>query len=388
MPSQNILVASVLKPADDIRSYHKIGRSLQKLFPESHFYYIGQGHKKGQRSEGHIHFWEYRFSRLSLRRLLFQWHFLSILFQKRPRLLLITTQELLPAAVLAKVFLRIPFIYDIQENYYANIRYLPTFPRLLRRPLAAWVRALERFCIKFSNALFLAEACYEEELADLLKNKNFVLLENKALLLPLSQAALPPQSPALRLLLAGTLSEAYGLFRALDFVESLRQSCEAELLICGFCSQEEDYQSLLRRIKDKNYIKIIGGRHLVAPAQIQTALQNCDFLLLPYSINPVFARRIPSKLFEALALGCKVLMQSNPFWEAQVAAWQVQEQVFFTDFEALNDTQKAALEESLWDIAQKKQAKRVWESAGAPFCWGAAEEAKISLILTKTELIF
>ena len=388
MPSKNILIASVLKPADDIRSYHKIGRSLQKLFPESHFYYIGQGHQKGLRSEGNIHFWEHRFARLSFRRLLFQWQFLKFLFQKRPRLLLISTHELLPAAVLAKVFLKIPFIYDLQENYYANIRYLPTFPKLLRRPLAVMVRAMERFCTHFSAAVFLAEACYEEELASLLKNKHFALLENKALPLMPPQATLPTQSPALRLLLAGTLSEAYGLFRALDFVEKLRQSCEAELLICGFCSQEAEYVSLLEKIKEKNHIRIIGGRHLVAPAQIQAAMQKSDFLLLPYNINPVFARRIPSKLFEALALDCKVLIQNNPFWEAQVAVWQVQEQVFFVDFETF-DTAQAAFSEKYWRKTLQENSSQASDFvADRRFCWGEAEEAKISLILSKTDIIF
>jgi hypothetical protein len=48
-------------------------------------------------------------------------------------------------------------VYDLQENYYQNIRYTDTYPPVIRHLLASTVRSVERISAPLVDHFLLAE---------------------------------------------------------------------------------------------------------------------------------------------------------------------------------------------------------------------------------------
>ena len=139
MKPHKILIASVLKPADDVRMAWKIGRSIAKI-PGTEVHVAGFWPGKNN-IEGLTLHALFNFKRLSFSRALANARVLKLALRLRPSVFILSTHELLPAAFLIKQLCGARIIYDVRENYYRNIRYTDAFPVAVRKPLAAAVRA-------------------------------------------------------------------------------------------------------------------------------------------------------------------------------------------------------------------------------------------------------
>src|SRR5690606_33585447 len=160
---RKIVIASVLKPVDDTRMFEKFGQSLA----DSGLYevcIIGF-QSSSPPSYPHIHFFPlFNFNRLSFRRLFAPLLVLRLLLRLNPDVFITTTHELLSTALYMRLLTRCKVIYDIRENYYRNIRYLPSFPPIFRHPLALYVRAKEKLAVPLLNFVFLSDEGYRLEL--------------------------------------------------------------------------------------------------------------------------------------------------------------------------------------------------------------------------------
>ncbi|MEQ9230923.1 MAG: glycosyltransferase, partial [Cyclobacteriaceae bacterium] len=128
-----IVIASVLKPVDDVRNYEKIGCSLAK--EDSLEVHILGTIGKVSDSKISAHLWK-PFRRLSFGRLMIQFHYLKKLRVLKPDLLIVTTHELLLASVLLKAFFSTKIIYDVQEDYFKNLWHQHFYPPVLRHVMA------------------------------------------------------------------------------------------------------------------------------------------------------------------------------------------------------------------------------------------------------------
>jgi len=308
---RRIVIASVLKPVDDPRMFEKIGESLAGTYD---VHIIGYPTRSPFRPQNMSLYSLDYFSRLSISRALAPFRIFGRLIALRPALTIITTHELLFISVLYKLISGTKVIYDVQENYYRNVRYTKTFPNLIRHGLAAFVRLKERLLAPFITHFFLAEQRYVEELTFIGKSKT--VLENKLVRIdPRNTNPLPEKN--LKLIFTGTLAESTGTFMAVDLAEKLHTvDSTINLLIIGYCADAEVLNTLRQRIKNRSFVRLVGGDQPVPHAQILQAIKHADVGIISYPPNPSTEGSIPTKLYEYLGLQLPILLIDHAPWTA------------------------------------------------------------------------
>lgn len=375
MIKTRILLASVLKPVNDTRMFHKLGLSLSHL-PGTEVHICGFAAPQPA-APAHVFFHPlFSFRRLSWRRLLASWQYLRLLFQLKPALIIAGTFELLLPSLLYKLLHPCRVVYDIRENYYLNLRSQQVYPPLVRDLLAAGIRALEYLAAPALTAFFLAEKSYQQELP-FLGHKHLVL-ENK--FKPYGDAPCPGQATRpvtwppgpVRLLYSGTISDLYGVFEAIALCHRLhRLEPVFTLTIIGYCPQHQTLERVQAAIRDKPYIHLVGGDQLVPHQQIVTAIRESHLGLLPYHPHPSLSHCRPTKLFEYLAAALPVLVQHNPYWEPLIREHAAGLVIDFLDY------QPGAL-------LQQLQASTFYPHQDlGEFCW-APEEQKLQQWMKET----
>jgi hypothetical protein len=309
---RRIVIASVLKPIDDTRMYGKIGQSLAET-GKFDVHIFGYPSPRSIPSESIQVYPSDSFKRLSIDRLLQPWRLIGDVVKLTPDLLIITTHELLLVAMLVKLFTRCHVLYDLQENYYRNIRYTNAYPKLLRQLLAAYVRLKEIILAPAIDYFILAEKGYRDELP-FLKTK-YIVLENK-LLRP--SGSFPKESSVdqhIHLLFSGTLAESTGAFEAIDLARSLHaQEPRIRLTIIGYSSQVSILTRIKRITEQHHYISLIGGDTLVPHNDIVREIFQSDFGIISYPPNKSTENCIPTKLFEYIGCKLPILLVNHPQW--------------------------------------------------------------------------
>ncbi len=113
----------------------------------------------------------------------------------------------------------------------------------------------------------------------------------------------------------GTITVHYGIFEAIEFIKNIRKALpDASLHIIGYAPDKNIWQKVMQQIRPLDYIKTEGGTSLVPHAQIIKALSTAHFCLMPYHDNRSTAGRIPTKLYECLALETPVIISPNNAW--------------------------------------------------------------------------
>ena len=301
---RRIVITSVLKPIDDTRMYGKIGQSLAET-GKFDVHIFGYPSSRAIPSDTIQVYSSDSFNRLSIDRLLQPWRLVGEIVKLTPDLLIITTHELLLMAMLVKLFTRCDVLYDVQENYYRNIRYTNAYPKLLRPLLAAYVRLKEIILAPAINYFILAEKGYSEELPFL--KKKYIVLENKLRKPSGTFAKKSREDHYIHILFSGTLAESTGVFEAIDLARSLHaQEPRVRLTIIGYSSQATVQQRIKRITEKHDYISLIGGDKLVPHTDIIREIFQSDFGIISYPPNKSTENCIPTKLFEYA--GCKLPM--------------------------------------------------------------------------------
>lgn len=357
-----VILAAVLKPVDDSRILYKLGFSMRET-NKYDLNIIGFSSKKTPKIKN-IRFIEiFSKSRSHPGRLRVPFSFLFHLFNIRPGLVIITTFELLPAAVLGKWFLGYKLIYDVQENHSKNIRHNSTLPPLISFPASYLVRLIEALGKPFIDAHLLAEQCYQKEMPGL---QNALILENKALLpkklLPAFQLS-NPHGP--RLLLTGTIAEAYGVWEAIAWFRELRKTVPlAQLHILGHCPMKSLAKTLQKEAAADPHIHLEISPQPLPKIQIEESLRAADALLLPYRLLPSITDKIPTKLYEGIALQKPILISKNPLWGSILNRYPAGMEINFTELQDLPATwqrftsltfyQQAPGEEIDWQVEKNR----------------------------------
>jgi glycosyltransferase involved in cell wall biosynthesis len=311
MKKRTIAIASVLKPADDVRAFGKMAMTLAAA---GHDVYLIGMPATTSTTPPNIHFLELTpFGRLDFRRFMAPFRVLKKLRKVKPEVLIVNTHELLLVSFLNRIFFGTRIIYDLQENYYRNIRWTRTFPRWLRTPLAIWVRFKERLLTPMFHRVIFAERCYQDELRFL--SHKATVLENKSVL-PVGFSRQPGTSK-LVLAFTGTLSESTGVFEAIRLADELYEKrADVELNIVGFCPVPETLAEIMNRCSGKAYIKLTAGKMQVGHERILDLISRAHFGIISYPQSPHTSDRLPTKLFEYLSARLPILLRKNPTWEA------------------------------------------------------------------------
>jgi hypothetical protein len=331
MSQTQIVIASVLKPLKDPRLYYRFAISMR----ETNKYLIniiGFSIKKETDEKNikfHSVFWK---NRNHPSRAIVSLRLIKKLFTVKPKLVIITTFELLPLTVIGKWLLGYTLVYDIRENYILNLDQNKTLKGWKKDLSKVLVRLIESCSNPFIDHYFFAEKVYQKEFP---KIKNFTVLQNKYF------GHLQDTKPVklegkreLRFLISGTLTEVYGIVEGIKWFQTiLTHFPQASLTILGHTPMKEYGEKLLRISTDQKSIHLQISENPLPYSDILMAYQEVDIVLLPYHQIPSISQKIPSKLYESIALGIPCLFQNNPIWDSVCAEYPAGNGIDFLDLE-------------------------------------------------------
>ncbi len=309
MKKKKIAIASVLKPADDVRAFEKMAMTLAKAGHE--VYLIGMPATTRVSPPG-IHFLELApFHRLHFKRLLAPLVIGQKIHKVGPEVLIVNTHELLIVNFLNRILFGVRTVYDVQENYYRNILWTAAFPKWIRRPISWGVRLKEWLFSPWVNRVIFAEKCYVDELKFM--SRKATVIENKSLLPPSFQRA--PVTGKILLAFTGTLGESTGVFDAIRLADLLHgHNPQVELEIIGFCPRPSVLKTLEQACAQRPHVTLTAGSMQVGHERIVDLLQRAHFGIISYPTSPHTSARIPTKLFEYISARLPILLCNNPRW--------------------------------------------------------------------------
>ena len=324
-----IIIASFLKPLDDPRSYEKIALSLVNS-SKYNVHIVGPTSKEVPENDK-INFHQLPpVKRTSWFRLFQPLNLWPILIKVKPDMIIVNSHDLLWVTVLYRIIFGCRLIYDVQENYYRNLRFQKNYPWLIKQLLASYVRFKEYATAWFIHYFFLAERCYKDELKFI--GKKYVVLENKYYPILKDPKKEPQAKDKLKFIYTGTISREYGVFEAIDwFIRMHNVDERMQMAIVGYCPNQKTYDGVLAQTQGHAAISVNLSILPVPHSDLLKSMLAADVLLLPYLNNRSTELCVPTKLFEALALQIPVIIAENPLWSAIVADANAGISIDFTD---------------------------------------------------------
>jgi glycosyltransferase involved in cell wall biosynthesis len=335
----SVLIASTLKPVLDVRAFGKLALSLGET-NKYRLFIIGFSPKRPGPLPGFRFFSSMGHFDSHVDRLLAQGRFLYRLLKIRPKILICCTYELLPIASFLKSVIGYKIIYDVQENYLANLDLNPSLSTEQKTKASKLIRKAES--VNGIDLFLLAEKCYAAEMPE---KQPYLILENKY------QGEIKktkPKSfegkPKIRFCITGTITPAFGVWDAIRwFEEILKNYPKAELEIAGHCPLDSFRMELLDAAKRIPNLFLQIAQNPINHQEMIRVLVNSDFALLPYRDHSAIRYKMPTKLFECAALGVPVLISPNVKWEDFLAEFGGGFSLDFLDLNQAVDNLNAAL---------------------------------------------
>lgn len=313
-----VLIASTLKPVLDVRAFGKLAFSLGETNTYRVFI-IGFSAKRPISIPGFRFFSSMSHFDSRVDRILAQVRFGFRLIKVRPKILICCSYEYLPLASFLKPFLEYKLIYDVQENYDANLDLNPALSPKSKSRLSRLIRKAES--VDGIDLYLLAEKCYQSEMPE---KHPFLILENKFKGEILSKGPFSFQTKKeIRFCITGTITPAFGVGDAICWFEEIQKKYpDTKLEIMGHCPIESFRNQLREKAETNSRISVKISQNPIAHEDMIEALKRSDFALLPYQNHPSISHKMPTKLFECAALGIPVLISPNPIWINFLAPFQ------------------------------------------------------------------
>lgn len=334
-----VLIASTLKPILDVRAFGKLAFSLGETNTYRVFI-IGFSAKKPISIPGFRFFSSMSHFDSRLDRMLAQVRFGFRLLQIKPKILICCSYEYLLLASVLKPILGFKLLYDVQENYRANLELNPALsPKSKIRASRLISKAESGSAI---DLYLLAEKCYQSEMPE---KHPFLILENKFKGEILTKGPIIyKQKKGIRFCITGTVTPAFGVWDAVCWFEEIqRKYPDSELEIRGHCPIPALRNQLSGKALINPSLKLKISQNPIAHEDLIDALIGADFALLPYQNHPAISEKMPTKLFECAALGVPVLISPNPLWSDFLAEFEGGMAIDFLDHTHATTSFEAAL---------------------------------------------
>lgn len=308
---------SILDPLRHTRIYHKLARSQAGLGYRVSVW--GQGRGRIQRDERGVCLRPTgEFGRMSLRRWLAGFWLARLARRESADAYVLHSPELLLTGWWLKRRIGARILYDVHEDFAANLRHGAHWPAWLRRPLARGFRAWERWAVRrWVDGVCYAEACYDDFLG--VPAERRVVLEN-TFVAPIESGDAPCRVPTPYLLYSGTIAEAWGLWEAVDLWSQWQAIEPMHLVVAGHTHQAAVLAELRRRVEASGYgerFTLLGGSKYLPHGQIVELLRHCQASLGLYQPLPQTRGKFPTKFFEGMACGRPVIFRPLPEWLAR-----------------------------------------------------------------------
>lgn len=311
-----ILIASVLKPVNDVRAYQKIGRSLAQT-NKYDVNIIGFNSKMMNKAENISIYPIFNFKRSSISRLTASWKYYKTFLKVKPQLIIVSSPEILLVSYFIRIIFGTKILYDVQENYRFNLKYSNVYSASFKPIISFAIKSIEWLSRYFVSGYLLAEEAYIYQLP-FIKHKPYQLVLNKVIEINHRSNVKPlnfPAGSALSLIYSGTIGKEYGTVEAIQFCKNLHKKNEKiSLIIIGYSSDYKYLNKIKKSITSSDYIKLIGGDKPVAHESIIEEIERADMAIMPYEINENIGSRIPTKFYEYIALNKPMIIPDHKLW--------------------------------------------------------------------------
>jgi len=232
------------------------------------------------------------------------------LFQKRPNVIVATSPQFFTAIAgwLLAALRRIPFVIEIGDLFSASV---VAVGAMKTSPLIIFIEKLELFIYRNSAAIVALTEAFKNDLVslDIDPTKIWVVING---------VDLPRYSPRPRNVdmakafgiddrfvvgYMGTLGMAHDLEKALDAAELMRDDDSVCFVFVGDGAAKA---KLIEKAESRNLNNVIFIP-MQPKERMPEAWSLCDVALVHLKNEPIFATVIPSKIFEAMAMGLPLL---------------------------------------------------------------------------------
>lgn len=208
-------------------------------------------------------------------------------------------------------------IWDMHEDYVANILFADYYSEATRKHLARRVRNVQTEFVSWGDGLILAEDCFEG-LIDFPTNRT-AIVRNKFVepASPIPNKVFPGNIPFM--VSTGTIAENWGSFRAIELWKELNKIHAVGLVIAGHSQDEKVIARILDSVERsgmKDRFLLEGGNEYLPFEEIVGWIRACNFGLALYDPKENIRDRIPTKFYEFMAQQKPLLFSQNPAWGA------------------------------------------------------------------------
>ena len=269
--------------------------------------------------------------RKSLKRLLASFKLLWLFFKIKPDLIICTTYETLPAALLYKrTRPGCKMIYDVQENYALNVISNGKNSRKSKW-FASIIRWLEYQSQAHVSLNMLAESVYAKEVKYF---SNYIVLLNKVKKTKhLDRVSFPVKLNInrLKIVFSGTISLDYGVLQSIHLVNELVKIYpETTATFIGHVP-EENLLTKLVSIQDK-HLNFLVDAYPVSHEHIWQEIEKADLGIVAHQPTVSIRNCFPTRIYEYMALGKPFLVQDHPLWTDYCQRWDCCIAVDFNQF--------------------------------------------------------
>jgi hypothetical protein len=286
-----------------------------------------------------------RFGRSSFQRLVVGVRLLWRL-PARTDVLVVHAPELLPFAWVARLWHHCAVVYDVHEDFATDWQHRPGLHPWLAQAATRSIRWLEHWCRPWLAGAVYAEACYADRLG---LGAAAVVIRNTV-----PPPVPPPTEPVdfirtsgeLLWVHTGTLSPGWGIHEAVELTLAFNQlashtGLRARLWLVGGTADTAQLQAfehwLDERLPSESHscpvisvvpegctVRSWGAVRCLRPSQggtlphalIQAAQRQADAILALYRPTPSVQHKVPTKFYEAAALGKPLIFTALPAWLA------------------------------------------------------------------------
>lgn len=313
-PLAHICHLTVLNPAVHTRIFYKLACSQQEMGYQVSI--IGQDMATLPYEKASVSILPTGdFPRKSFARLFAPIRILRKALQTDADIYVIHTPELLWVGAWLKKRKGKKVVYDVHEDYLANITQTETYPKWMRGMLGRKVRRTERRAVKWLDAISYAELNYDNLLEVPPRRKFF--LRNTFTDRPAggpSKIEIPAQP---YMLYTGTLSENRGVFRTLALWAEFNKNRPVHLVIAGMAFLPEMFTRIWHEVEAyglKDRFTLIGGIDYLPFTDILRLIEHCEFGTALYDGN--LRGRMPTKFYEFMAYRKALVYTPDSYWDA------------------------------------------------------------------------
>jgi glycosyltransferase involved in cell wall biosynthesis len=253
-------------------------------------------------------------------------------------------------------------VYDVQENYVANLELNPLLGSKQRGRLAKLIQKIEQ--LNGIDLFLFAESCYQNEMPE---KTPFLVLENK---FAGSIRQISPNNYSakkqFKFLISGTVTPAYGTVEAIAWYRKILTNYPGSTLrIIGHVSLDFYRKVIEESAANEPSIFLELSEIPVPHSKLLQAYSDADFLLLPYQEHAAIRDKMPTKLFEAAALGIPVLVSPNLKWETFLDTHNSGSTIDFSTMQSAEFNFRQAISKSYF--TKSRDSSLLWSSQNQKF---------------------